>query len=290
MKSRSGITPIESAAVVACTAFALSLMLPFFAAERERARGVICKSRLGQLGLACTEYAIENDGVTLNFVGINYSVPPGDSSRVQTGIGWDICALTCNGDNYSGLGLLFSTGILEHSRESARLFYCPSIPEDNMCSADFIDPDLDPVDDSYGMTNLDRIMFDDWSVPWAIQILTGVQVRNKWASGVFPNGPFITWTLESMPSQWGFDLVADRKKAFIADPWPGYHNSKGTAWYLDGHVESWSLEELQQQDWYYGPSAYYHTFNVQITDPPRYTQDQIFINYGMCFRWLDESR
>ena len=281
MKSRSGTTPVESTAVVACTAFALSLLLPVFAAERERARGVICKSRLAQLGLACTEYAIENDGTTLNGVVI-------DSYGVQTGVGWDICTLTCDRGSYSGLGRLFSMGILEHNREFATLFYCPSIPEDNMFGVDFIDPDLDPYDDGYGMTNLDRIMFDDWSVPWAIQIYTGVQVRNKWASGIFPGGSGMSKNLASMPSQWGFDLVTDRKKAFIADAWPGYHNGKGTVWYLDGHVKSWSLEELQQQDWYemiYDSSQLYF-----FPDPPRYVREQILINYGMCFKWLDESR
>ena len=294
MKRKKGFTLVELLVVIAIIAILLSILMPSLRAAREQARLVIDKARQSQNGLANIMYADEvNDGVTLNLVGINTSVPPGGSLRVQTGVAWDICSLTCNGGSYGGLALLFSTGIIDQSRKSAQIFFCPSIPKNNVCSADFIEPGLRPGDAGYGMTNLDRIMLGDFVTGGApLQIMVGSQVRNKWSSGVFPNGPGTHWNLESTPSKWGYNLASETKSSFISDPWPGYHNGKGAAWYLDGHVKTWDGNTLKTRSWYHQGGgiafgAYEQEFNIVMTNPPRYTQDQILTNYGYCFRWID---
>ena len=282
---------VELLVVIAIIAVLLSILMPSLRKAREQARLVICKARQSQLGLANIMYADEvNDGVTLNGVTINTSVPPGNSDRVRTGVAWDICSLTCNGGSYGGLALLFSTGILDQSRKSATIFFCPSIPKNNLCSADFIELGLAPANAGYGKTNLDRIMLGDFITGGApLQIMVGSQVRNRWSSGVFPNGAGTHWNLESTPGKWGYNLASETKYSFISDPWPGYHNGKGSAWYLDGHVKSWDGRNMKTRDWY--RKFYLLAYWVaNAVDPPRCTQDQILMNYGSCFRWIDGNK
>ena len=281
MKRTKGFTLVELLVVISIIAVLLSILMPSLKKAREQARLIICKARQSQLGLANIMYADEvNDGVTLNGVSIN------SSGNIETGVGWDACSLNSDKYSYSQLGLLFRTGILDQSRKSATIFFCPSILKNNACSADFIDPDLRPGQDGYGMTSLDRIMFDNWSVGWTIQIMTGVQVRNKWSSGVFPN--MKKEELKSTPSKWGYNLASETKISFISDPWPAYHNGKGTAWHLDGHAKTWDGRTLKTRWWYEG------MYNLPDTNPlfnppppPRYVRTQILINYGSCFRWID---
>ena len=284
MNRQKGFTLVELLVVIAIIAILLSILMPSLRAAREQARLVICKARQSQLGLANIMYADEvNEGVTLNTVGIN------SKGKVETAVGWDMCCLFADGDNYTGLALLFSTGILDQSRKSATIFFCPSIPKNNGCSADFVDPAIRPGQDGYGMTNLDRIMFDDWSVSWAIQIMTGCQVRNKWSNGVFPNGAGTQDNLASTPGKWGYNLASETSHSFISDPWPAYHNGKGTAWYLDGHVETWDGRNMKTRDWY--EDFYYLDYWVNnVVDPPRCTQDQILLSYGLCFMWIDGDK
>jgi len=290
MKRNKGFTLVELLVVIAIIAVLLSILMPSLRKAREQARLVICKARQSQLGLANIMYADEvNDGVTLNGVTINTSVPPGNSDRVRTGVAWDICSLTCNGGSYGGLALLFSTGILDQSRKSATIFFCPSIPKNNLCSADFIELGLAPANAGYGKTNLDRIMLGDFITGGApLQIMVGSQVRNRWSSGVFPNGAGTHWNLESTPGKWGYNLASETKYSFISDPWPGYHNGKGSAWYLDGHVKSWDGRNMKSRDWY--DTVYEYTNPDVPMDPPRHVREQILLNYGVCFRWLDGDK
>ncbi len=287
MKRTKGFTLVELLVVIAIIAVLLSILMPSLRKAREQARLVIGKARQSQNSLANIMYADGNNGKTIDCVSLN-----ADGSIFDTGVAKDMTAIICDHGTYRGLAKLFVSGILDQSRKSAQIFYCPSVPRNNRRSADFVYPGLASGDYGYGMTNLDRIMSEDW--PWITNIEVGCQVRNKWSSGVFPNGQGTQGNLASTPGKWGYDVAVDSRKSFIADPWPGYHNGKGTAWHLDGHVKTWDVRTMKKMAWYYGDSvtfsAYNQEHNVLWTDPPYYTQDEILLNYGICFSWIDGDK
>ena len=284
MNHKKGFTLVELLVVIAIIAILLSILMPSLRLAREQARLIIDKARQSQNGLANLMYADGNNGKTISCVRPT-------SSGLETGVGKDMTSIIVWKNSYRWLAKLFSAGILDRSRKSATIFYCPSIPKGNRRGADFIYSGLAPGAPGYGMTNLDRIMSENW--PWDTNIETGVQVRNRWSNGVFPSPGYSEGRkkLESMPGKWGYDVASDSRKSFIADPWPGYHNGKGIAWFLDGHVENWIVKDMKKMGWYYGIgntfSAYYNVWNELNTRPPYYFQEEILWNYGACFTWID---
>jgi prepilin-type processing-associated H-X9-DG protein len=252
--------------------------MPSLRAAREQARLVICKARQSQNGLANIMYADGNNGKTLDCCGIDprtgkfASGTAGDMVYIYAVNGWDV-----------GLAKLFVSGILDHSRKSALIFYCPSVPKSNWRCADWYNPTLKPEDDAYKMPNIDRIMARNYTCAF---VPVGTQVRNKWANGIpLSWGQDGAKRLENMPGQWGFDLTSDSRKAFIADPWPGYHNGKGVVWFLDGHIESWDSRVMMTRSWW--QSCYDNVHNQENASYPYCDAREILWNYGSCFNWLD---
>ena len=245
MKRTKGFTLVELLVVISIIAVLLSILMPSLRAAREQARLVICKARQSQNGLANLMYADGNNGKTINCV---ERLNNGD---LDFGVCKDMRSIVCDHGTYHRLGKLFGAGIIDKSRKSAQIFYCPSVPKNYSHSADYVDTRIAPGDYGYGMTNLDRIMFKNW--PWNTYINVGCQVRNKWANPIWPppGGSIGRKKLESMSGKWSFDLAAESRKAFISDPWAGYHNGRGTAWFLDGHIEGWMLRDMQKTFWYY---------------------------------------
>ena len=112
------------------------------------------------------------------------------------------------------------------------------------------------------------------------------QVRNKWANGLSQSERD---SLENAPGQWGFDLASDSRKAFIADPWPGYHNGKGVVWFLDGHVKTWESRIMTTRSWWQSCYDNVHNQNAAVTGVA-YDPREIHWNYGACFSWLDDIK
>ena len=214
-------------------------------------------------------YADENNGKTINEVWVDSSGYP------ETGVGKDMYYISdASGGRELGFAKLFTTGILDRSRKSALIFYCPSHPRDNHRSPDWVQP-------GQSMKNIDKLMSKQAIIG---SVLVSVQIRNKWASGVFPNNKIEE--LKSIPGKWGFDIASDSTKAFIADPWAGYHNGKGVAWFLDGHIESWDSRIMMTRSWYD------QIYNISRNQDPAYSYNsrEIGWNYGFCFNWLDGKK
>ena len=272
MKLTKGFTLVELLVVIAIIAILLSILMPSLRAAREQARLVIGKSRQSQNGLANIMYADGNGGKTINEVWID------SNGKVHTGTATDMTYLYPN----IGFAKLFDTGIIDKSRKSILIFYCTLIPKNNPRCADFINPDIRPGEVGYGMTNVERIMAPIWSFA---HVPLSIQTRGKWTSGVIPprNDP---QTLLGTPGKWGFDVASDSRKSYIADTWAGYHNGKGVAWYLDGHVETWDSRVLMTRDWYDDIYAIFWNQSPSYS----YNSREIQWNYGHCFNWLDKSK
>ena len=222
MRRLKGFTLVELLVVIAIIAILLSILMPSLRLAREQARLIIGKARQSQNGLANLMYADENDGKTISEIRIENGIVLG------TGVGMDQVWIYAVGGWNVGLAKLFVTGILDHSRKSALIFYCPSIPKSNWRCADWYNSDFE-------MTNIDRIMAKNYMLAF---VPVATQVRNKWSSGVFPN--MNKQELASIPGRWGFDVASDSRKSFIADPWVGYHNGKG-----DGLVPGRAYRKLE---------------------------------------------
>ncbi len=169
MRHKKGFTLVELLVVIAIIAILLSVLMPSLRLAREQARLVIGKARQSQNGLANIMYADGNGGKTLNSCGIDprtnkfASGTGGDMTYIYAVSGWNV-----------GLAKLFVMGILDHSRKSATIFYCPSTPKNNWRCADWYDPDQ-------RMTNIDRLMAKSYMCAF---VPVATQVRNKWANGL----------------------------------------------------------------------------------------------------------
>lgn len=60
--TKHGFTLIELLVVIAIIALLASMLLPALSKARERAKQILCMSRLKQLGMICLMYATDNDG------------------------------------------------------------------------------------------------------------------------------------------------------------------------------------------------------------------------------------
>jgi prepilin-type N-terminal cleavage/methylation domain-containing protein/prepilin-type processing-associated H-X9-DG protein len=61
MRKKKGFTLIELLVVISIIALLLSILMPALSAVKERARFVVCKSNLRQLGVAAATYAADNN-------------------------------------------------------------------------------------------------------------------------------------------------------------------------------------------------------------------------------------
>ena len=135
MKRTKGFTLVELLVVIAIIAILLSILMPSLRAAREQARLVIDKARQSQNGLANLMYADGNNGKTVDVVTLNP-----DGSIYDTAVAYDMTSIVVWNGTYRGLGKLFAAGIIDRSRKSAQIFYCPSIHKGNRRSADYIYP------------------------------------------------------------------------------------------------------------------------------------------------------
>ena len=96
---RRGFTLIELLVVVSIIALLVSILLPALGKAREQAKGVVCRTRLSQLGLGYHSYATENDG---NIAIQRSSIPHlyRDSSN-----------------NWCGIGLLYDKGYIGNAHD-----------------------------------------------------------------------------------------------------------------------------------------------------------------------------
>lgn len=260
MKRIKGFTLVELLVVISIIALLLAVLMPALQRAREQARLVICKSKLNQLGLANIMYAQSYKDRIIPVPSQGNPATGFDQTYLYTGVGF---------------GLLFDTGILGFTKQSAEIFYCPSIPKNMPRSSEWSDPLLPP---KRRMKNIDRIIAKDYKVGY---ILVGVQLRNKTAGMTTADA---AWkAIENSPGGWCFNLNKDRAIAILADPWAAYHNDKGTAWYLDGHTTSYDGNSLKKQSWY---SVMLNASRTYLPIP----QEELTLNYGQCFDWLDKKQ
>ena len=259
MRRTNGFTLIELLVVISIIALLVSILMPSLGAAREQARLVVCKTRLNQLGLANLMYADDNRDRTVDCLWDN------GTGTFDCGVAKDLTYV------YMGLGYgkLFEAGILGQARQSATIFYCPSVAKYNPRSAEWSDPAL-PA--SHRIKNIDRIIQKDYLYNF---VMVSTQLRNR-----FANGPIPGW--EANRATWGFSTIKEGRKAFLADPWAAYHNGKGSVWYLDGHAETWDGTALMQQSWY--EDMYSLVWNQEY-----YYPEELIWNYGLCFSWLDKQ-
>ena len=114
-KVRSGFTLIELLVVIAIIAILAAILLPVFAAARERARQSTCASNLKQLGIATMQYYQDFDEV-MPWIACDQYLPCGSNS------------LFAEGYNYAaGTGYIGWPDLLYPYVKSKGVYVCPDV-------------------------------------------------------------------------------------------------------------------------------------------------------------------
>jgi prepilin-type N-terminal cleavage/methylation domain-containing protein len=118
MTRRKGFTLIELLVVISIIALLIAILLPSLGRARETAKFTVCKTRMRAIGLANTQYALDNKG----------RLCPGDGWN-GTGIKGYISKWT-KPDGIVNLGHLLQAKFLPIPSSVEHCFYCPSDPAD----------------------------------------------------------------------------------------------------------------------------------------------------------------
>lgn len=113
--SQKGFTLIELLVVVSIIALLLAVMMPALATAKERAKRMVCSTRLHQDGIAIHSYAADNKN--------RYPMPPMNGFWPFTGYGYKDDNIQ-NPATPAGLSLLMTQGYIN----SFDFFYCPASP------------------------------------------------------------------------------------------------------------------------------------------------------------------
>ena len=203
---RSGFTLIELLVVIAIIAILAAMLLPALKAAKDQAQAIVCAGNLKQLGLAVLSYANDFGGMT-----------PSSQTDLNSGSP-NFYIYNWNSTHGLNLDVLFVVGTLDRNNSTASLFFCPSIPDDNVGGK------------SYGGVNVfNCIATGNYLGGYRF---AGYFTRNKTANCVAaPSYSYRLGSAEDSP-----------KTAFLCDnyaEWPvrGPQHVRGwNVWYLDGHV------------------------------------------------------
>jgi prepilin-type N-terminal cleavage/methylation domain-containing protein len=139
--STAGFTLIELLVVISIISMLIAIALPSLSRARANAKVTACASNLGQLGLAITTYANENEGL----------IPRGPASagpfdfacaQVATNQLWIGAGDPSHPSRYNGLGSLLNGYCPE-----PKVYYCPA---DNNMNLREEKPKIGTEDDAYG--------------------------------------------------------------------------------------------------------------------------------------------
>ena len=142
MRKKKGFTLIELLVVIAIIALLLSILMPALSAVKERARFVVCKSNLRQLGVAAATYAGDNNDSLMHpnhFIHSKESYDEAYKSCPQLYCLW----------HYDGLEM---DSVLWPYLEDRGIVKCPSfstVSRVNGCENSSHIPDI-PIDPQYG--------------------------------------------------------------------------------------------------------------------------------------------